>query len=391
MFSLALAAARDHHAFVVFAAIVGLLPLGVLLSIVARARNEAPAQAVGIALIFAGIALAESFGIRAQVVGWLCFAWFLYFVERSDGWRYAAIPIAFAWANLHASVMLGPLVLVARMLGWSVAGRWREAMKEIPVLAGVGIAICCTPLGLRLPAYAFALANSPIRHFIVEWQPASFRNPALLYAVLPLALAIVAGGRATLRERMPQLAVASVLFLSMLFAARNIAIFAIAAAPLAAIGIAARFPKTATVLVGRRDLAAVAVPAVAAALILCALTVLRREAAAPPLLPMADIAALANDGSRHRVFCEDFTWCSVALQYSVLHVFIDGRCDAYPLPVWQQYIDVVKGTPRSRTILASYDVDAVVAKRDGPLARDLNVPPWHLAARDQAYMLFRRD
>jgi hypothetical protein len=377
--------------FTIFAAVVSLLPLGILLSIVARARNEAPPQAIGIALIFAGMAFTESFGIRAQVVGWFCFAWLLFFVERRDGWRYAAIPITFAWANLHASVMLAPLVIAGRMLGLAIDRRWRDVAMELPLLAGIALAICCTPLGIHLPEYALTLAQSPIRHFITEWQPGHLGDTAILWGALPLAIAIVAGGPQTLLRRKPQAAVAAILFCATIFAARNIAIFAIAAAPLAAVGIAWRIPRISTLLAQRRDLQYVAFPAIAAALIWSAVEVLHLQASAPPSLPTVAMATLAHDGSEHRVFCEDFTWCSVALQYADLRVFIDGRCDPYPLPVWQRYIDVVQAKPQSRTILASYGVDAVVAKRDGALARDLEAPPWHVAARDRAYVLFRRD
>jgi hypothetical protein len=60
LFDLALAASREHQMFAVFAAIVSLLPLGVLLSIVARARREATPQAIGIALVFAGMAVVDA-------------------------------------------------------------------------------------------------------------------------------------------------------------------------------------------------------------------------------------------------------------------------------------------------------------------------------------------
>jgi hypothetical protein len=61
------------------------------------------------------------------------------------------------------------------------------------------------------------------------------------------------------------------------------------------------------------------------------------------------------------------------------------------LPVWQHYVDVVQGKPQTPTILASYGVDAVLAKRDGTLARGLKAPTWRVVERDRTYVLFRRD
>ena len=174
LFSIAVAAAHNRGAFVLFAGLVSLLPLGILLSIVARARGEAPSQAIGITLVFAGMALAESFGIRAQVAGWFCFAWLLYFVERRDAWRYAAIAVTLVWANVHASVMLAPLVIVGRMTGYALDRRWRDVVAQLPLLLGVALAICCTPLGMRLPQYALTLANGPIDTSLKNGSPASW-------------------------------------------------------------------------------------------------------------------------------------------------------------------------------------------------------------------------
>jgi hypothetical protein len=391
LFSVGVAAAQDHHLYTFFAIAVCLLPLGILVSIAARARGSTASQAIGIALIFAGVALTESFGIRAQVVGWLCFAWLLYFVERHDRWRYVAIPLTAAWANLHASVMLAPMVVAARAIGYALDGRWRDAASEVPLLAGVALAMLCTPLGIRLPQYALALSGSPIRHFIVEWQPGGLGDGSLLYGALPLALAIVLGGRATLLERKPQALVAALLFGAMIFATRNIPIFAIAAAPLAAAGIGARFRAVKTFLVERRDLEQVALPAIVVALIVCGVAVIRLQAVAQPRLPVSLIAQLERDPTAHRLFCEDFSWCSIALQYPNLHVYMDGRCDPYPLPVWKRYSQIIAGRQAGRTILSNYDVDAVVALRNGALARDLRVPPWRMVAGDRAFVLFRRE
>jgi len=44
-----------------------------------------------------------------------------------------------------------------------------------------------------------------------------------------------------------------------------------------------------------------------------------------------------------RVFCEDLAWCSVFLGDRSTRVFMDGRCDPYPLPVWRDYIAVIGG------------------------------------------------
>ncbi len=393
-FSLAAAAASDHHLFLLFSIAVSAMPVLILASIYWRARGAASAEAIGVALLFCGIALLESFGVRAQVLGWAGLAAFLVFLERRDRWYYGALPAAIVWANVHASVMIAPAIVLARVIATVADGGLRalRSSRDLLLLPLVIFATFCTPLTWRLPYLAVTLASSPIRRYITEWQPVTWHDLSFTLGALPLALAVIAGGRATLSRERLQAFPAAVLFLAMLFATRNIPLFAIAAAPLAARGLDFRFGKIGQLGKKARELEPVALPGIALAIVFAAVSLTRAQQREPSPLPGFAIASLSGDGATHRVFCEDFTWCSMALGYPTLRVFIDGRCDAYPLLVWRQYISTVQVRGAWRDPLNAYGVDSIVTRTESPLALALaKTPNWERSYRDASFVVFRRD
>ncbi len=393
LFSLAAAVATNHHVFPLLSILVSAVPLVILASIYLRARGSARPEAIGIALLFCGMALLESFGARAQVLGWGALAVFMLFLDRRDRWYYAAIPTAIVWANLHASVLIAPAIVLARIAASAADGGLRglRTSRDLVMLPAVMAATCCTPFGWRLPAFAIAFSGSPIRHFIQEWQPPGLHDLSFSLGALSLALAILAGGRTTLTADKLRSFPAAVLLTAMLLAFRNTALFAIVAAPLAATGLTAAFPRLSELGKKMRELEPVALASIGAAILLSSLALTRIQRQQAALLPIAAIASL-DDGLDHRLLCENFTWCSVALRHPQLRVFIDGRCDAYPLAIWREYISAINaGTSWSRS-LRDHDVDSVVAARGSRFAVAVaSSHRWKRAFEDRAYVIFRRE
>jgi hypothetical protein len=391
LFSVAAAFSANHGLSILFYFFVSLIPIAILATIYLRARAVADAEATGVALLFAGAAMLESFGVRAQVLGWAALAVFLYFLEQRDRRQYLAIPTAIVWANLHASVAIAPMLVLARTIGVAADGGWRALRngREVTILLGSALALFCTPFGARLPAYAIALAGSPIRHFIQEWQRPGVGDISFVAGALPLAFFIVLGGRATWRDKARTFP-AALMFAAMIFASRNIPLFAITAAPLAALALERFAPLTRTLGEKARELEPAALVAICFAMVLSGVELLIAQRIGPPRLPIAAISSL-NDGAQHRVLCENFTWCSLALGQSNLRVFIDGRCDPYPLSVWRDYTNVIAMKPRVSP-LQRYRVDTVVAGRASRLAKTLESnSAWKQTFQDQDYVVLRRD
>lgn len=393
-FSVAVAVATNLHLFGALSIAIGAIPLGILLTIYWRSKQSSNPEAIGIALIFCGIALLESFGARAQVLGWGALALYMFFIERRNRWYYAAIPTAIVWANLHASIAVAPAILLARLAATAVDDGLRglRASRDLPMLFATIGAMFCTPLFWRVPYLAIVLSTSPIRHYIQEWQPVGLHDASFVFGALPLILAILLGGRASLLGSKLQSFPAGLLFAAMLLASRNIPLFVIVAAPLAARGLTARFSDLTALGRKARELEPVALGAIAFAMALSATALVRIQAHEPPQLPNDAIATVSRVPLGHRIFCENFTWCSLALAYPRLRVFIDGRCDPYPLPVWRDYVSAIALRRGWNASLDRYDVDFVVAKRGGGFALALaRTPRWKPSYEDAAFVVFRRD
>ncbi len=392
--SFLVAIAMRHNLLVPLAMLMAVIPIGILASIYIRSRKAASPEAIAAVLLLTGIALVASFGIRAQVLGWGCFATFLLSIERRDRWAYAAIPIVAIWANVHASVLLAPAYLLLRLVGGAFTYGLRAIMKsrDLRILALALPAMLCTPLGWHLPAYAAMLAVSPIRHYIQEWQPVTLRDMEFVLGGLPLALLIgVAALKTGLRDKRESLPAAA-LFIAMLMAVRNVPLFAIAAAPLAARGLDSLLPSFPRIGSKIAEMERFALVSIGAAVAASTLLLARVQGEEPPRTPFTAIASLGVNGARSRLFCENFNACSAALDYPKLRVFMDGRADPYPLSVWQSYISVIRLEPSWKSTLNEYGVDSVLASRGDRFAVALSrEPDWKRSYEDRGFVVFRHE
>jgi hypothetical protein len=109
-------------------------------------------------------------------------------------------------------------------------------------------------------------------------------------------------------------------------------------------------------------------------------------------LPKNAIVSLADVPGVHNLYCEDFAWCSLALEQRNLRTFIDGRCDPFPARVWNDYLAVERVSPAWNRVLKRWDVDSVLVDKNDSLAQALALRrDWHLFYRDRRYELFLRQ
>ena len=384
LFSLALAASADHGLPWLVPLLCALAATLAIVTVVLRARRRGVTAAIAAAApLLCVTATLQSFGVRAQVLGWAGLGLLLYVLECDGPLAWAAVPLTVVWANLHASVFLAPVVATAFALAAFARDRaWTAAVRRsAAIAAGCGLATLATPLGAALPRYAVMLMLSPIRHSISEWQPTSVANASFVAGALPLlCIAVVFGVRTSLRDRL-----LIGLFGAALFSAvRNVPVFAIAVAPIAL----AALPRAQT----RRVSAAPAwmtLGAVTCAGALLAVAAWRAPSAASSPLPAIAARAVPSPA---RVFCEDFAWCSLFLAQGRARVFLDGRCDPYPEAVWRDYRDVLDGNVRWAQILDARDVDAVLVRRNGALDSLLaeRRPVWRALGEDRLSRLYVR-
>ncbi len=390
-FSIAAALAGTAQGFTWFAAGSALCALLTLVLVGERARRRG-ASPIAVATVTAlcGIAILESFGVRAQVIAWPLFALVLFLLDFEDGRAWCAIPIVALWANLHASVVIAPVFAAFTAAGAAANGDRRTALRRAGLFAGMLGAVCCNPFGWHLVTYAIGVSGAPMRADIREWQPAALDEASLLFGSLPLALMGGFAGRAF--QRRPADAVGFLVALAlMLTAARNIATFAIVAAPLVAPVIDAGLRRLSEP--NARDVVLERLAGTLGVIAASGLIVLLAQPPAHPNYdpPRAAIAALDRTPGRHHLLCADFAWCSEALGSARTAVYLDGRCDPYPAAVWSDFETIVRLRPGWRRRLAGRRVDAIVAERTAHLAPALaHDHAWKQLYSDRRYVLFVR-
>ena len=181
--------------------------------------------------------------------------------------------------------------------------------------------------------------------------------------------------RTLTKERPRDVAVAALLFVMAIGAVRNAPLVGMAVAPLAArsidliLGRFAWWPLDPLRERGPRILALCGA-AVASALVFVA-SVRAPIEASTWTPPVATFERLASMGGERRVFCYDFSTCSIALDYPNLRVFMDGRADPYPIWVWNDFNDIRAARPDWMWLLDRFAVDTVVAKINDPLDKAL--------------------
>jgi hypothetical protein len=404
LFSTALAFTARHGATWAVPLLCALAAGVALATVVLRCRRRGVSSTLtSAAVLVSAFATIQSFGARAQVLGWAGVTTVVWLLESDGPLAWAAVPVTLAWANVHASAFLAPAVAVL----FAGAALLRDRALTRSVRRSAAIAVACTaatlatPLGIDLARYALALLASPIRHSIAEWGATSASSYAFVAGALPLLLVLATFGvRAPARDRLLAGAFTVLLFT----AVRNVPVFAFVAAPLAFAALQrAREPRrsaapddVAFARDGARGATRGAAWATLAAVASCgvAITTLswQRVPAPASALPLGTARALlAQAHVPPRVFCEDFAWCSLFLNEPV-RFFMDGRCDPYPAPVWRDYREVIDGNRRWAAILDRERVDAVLVRRNGALDSLLaERGGWRRIASDRVSGLYVRS
>jgi hypothetical protein len=338
-----------------------------------RARSASrPALMIVLALVVFG--MLPSFGLRAQILGWPLLALLLLALESGPRRAFWAIPIAVVWDNLHASGLVVPVIVLVHGFGGMISRR--RSVPHIPTLilaTGTALASAATPFGFGYSLFAAAWSMNPATDLVTEWEPISGANLLMFVAAFILFGLVVAGEFRGARLSWPQRLLTLALFAAALLHVRNIALFCIVAGPWAAIALTAMLaresPRTKGTLIS--DCGLIALGAIGGSIIAVAGATLSKPYPDDPTSAVARLVARQRDT---RVACEDFSWCSRFAETPLIHVFIDGRIDAYPAQVFMDFRRILSGD--SGEVVGRWKINAVIARRGGPLARSLQPPRW---------------
>jgi hypothetical protein len=272
---------------------------------------------------------------------------------------YWLIPIGVAWANLHGSFLLLPLLVALAIVG-DVLDRVR-----VRQLAAIGVATLLTPLatpwGVDVYGYVLNLGVNPtVRNVVDEWLPL-VRQPiaaATFVAVNGLLIWLVT--RRASRVRI-DLVIGLVIFGALaLWIGRNVLWWAAYAGPAYAALLAGWRPGSAW---ARR--ATIALTAMLVTLL--ALGGLHVVTADPPERLLADapvqVATAIRSLDHARVFAaRGASW--LELEAPDARYFVDSRVELFPDRIWAEYFDVLHAAPHWEDVLDRWEVDTIVVTPD---------------------------
>jgi hypothetical protein len=388
--------ARTGLAWEAFSAGVALCATAALILCAYRGvRAGASPTAVAVCVTFAGIALLETFGTRAQVFAWPLFALYLLLLDIDGPLVWLALPVAALWSNVHASATIAPVLALIVASGSALDERrfGNRARRLTLVALGSIVAICCNPFGWRLPAYALMLISSPIKSYIVEWKVTDMGETSFAYGALPLLLLAAYAGTRNAR-RWGDVLIFALLALMMLGAARNIALFGLAAAPVVALAMSRTLPFFA------RDpdeappsrSAAWALPAISLAIAGgVAFALLHSSKRTEVTMPIAVLGDLQRTPGPYHLLCADFAWCSFVVGSPGISVFLDGRADPYPPAVWDDFLQILRLRDGWQAKLTQRGIDTVLVSRGSPLDQALaRTPAWRALFSEAKFRIWNR-
>lgn len=395
----------------------------ITLGFIADAEGQTRASsAVQLAILFmASLWFTAQMQFRPQVFTYALFAISAALLAR-DTYRgraplWCLVPLMAVWANLHGGFIAGLLALgvysgaqtvndLARGRGWSRCA-WLWAITLACALAAL-----ITPFGFSTyTAIAHTLQSPLTRSAVSEWRPLSTafagavrgsRWELLIWgpALLMIAGTAVVYALTPSREDLALVAVAAVMTIGAVFAARNLALAAIAvAAPLA--------QHTAVLLSRLHSAAGVERPrpapirrSPANELVVCAIAILLAShtglfsSKLPDIhkSPAGAVDFMKRSGLRGNVLSL-YEWGGYIIWHlaPTSRVFIDSRYEVvYPEPVIRDFLDFV--SLRGKTALVRYPTDFVLFPPEAKVYPVMKKDPgWRLLYEDANSALFARE
>lgn len=369
-----------------------------------REGRGAVAALVGLVAL---VAASERFWFRPELFSLLFVAAFavpLLAPRRLHGAEIATLlGLQVLWTNLHGYFVLGPILAAAAAAGAWIDGRMRRAPdsgagQRLVLVIGLVAASFVNPYGWKLVASPVAIllelrAHAELfRSSIVEFVPPfgdheRLSSDLIAYRVLLALVALAAASSwrtMPVRKALPLLA----LLLMSLQMRRNMAAFAVVAAPIVADALA----PLASGRIARRAIAAAAIAGVALFAFLHVTNQLavfdrqdkrfafRRLAEAAPLPAIAFVKANLPADGLFNSFSFGSTFVGEA--WPERKPFIDGNTAGYDPAFLQEYVDAVTGKTEPDALVAKWNLRFFLIKPGHPLTGKL------LAQRDRYVPLF---
>jgi hypothetical protein len=331
-------------------------------------------------------------------------------------------PLMALWSNLHGGFAIGFLligaylfgdvleVLLAMLLRSTPSDKlWLKHKSNIRTLIMVGIicviAVSINPQGPQMILYPFKTVSvGVLQDYIEEWQSPDFHRLEVQPFLWMLILIIVAMGISSKRKNPIELVLVTGFVYLSLIAARNIALFALVAAPvLARHGnealkpilegktLGPQVPKRLArsinmiifIIMGLTALIKIAIP----------LSDTVNQQAIADQLPVEAVSVLREQPSRGHLF-NSYNWGGYVLWE--LHPeylsFVDGRTDLFDDEILNDYLVAWAAKPGWEDVIDRWDIQVTLLEPTAPLVRALESVGWErYFADNQAVILIRGE
>lgn len=385
------------------AALVSAL-FGVLYALVRSKLHHEPSALAITALC--GLAGWQLWSPRPQLFTYLLLGLLILLLQSRSQSAYVWLvaPMFLLWSNLHGAWIFGFAVMTIFLVEEGIrayrTGARRMARRDAAIWLCSIVGVMIGPSPLRKLTYPMQYFTGAIpTEQVMEFQSPNFRDPSALpfeLLILALVLLLYLG-----RRPMPlsQWILLGLTFHLSMSSVRHIPLFAIMAAPVAAMQVQAIVePRSTTV---RRDLR----ESRAFNLILLMLIPALLAARIPKvndeyhcvergLFPDGACRYLAEHPRiGHGRLLNTYNWGGYLIfrLYPKYLVSIDGRADVHRAHMMRDYEELEKLSPNWRSTLAKLDPDLILWPANKPLAVILRGDPaWRLVYRDDVALVFVR-
>lgn len=387
----------------------------ICLMVDAMAETGAAVAIQALVLLVSAITLVPAMQFRPQLFDFLLLAAIVMLLSRHN-WRGSAplwitIPIILLWANLHGGFFIGVIAIgvYGAVVGLMDLLEGRSLRRGFVIELVAAAALASTLLTFAIPpaqgtwhALLHAVTNPMTSSTITDWKPliASLKEANVAAAQIYFILVLVFFGTTALAVILkprgsdtPLIAVAAVMVAAAFSAQRNIAIAAIALAPVLA--------NHLSLVLRRSDMPSrkvnIAAHLITEVLIAAAAIVFARSSGVltpgimEPGVPSDAVAFMNNHGLKGNTLAA-WEWGGFLIWNGApgTKVFIDSRYDhAYPSSVMDDFLQFDKGKPGGRHTLAAYPHDFVLIKRDWPSVKLMeSSSAWRLIYSDDVARLY---
>ena len=325
-------------------------------------------------------------------------------------------PLTALWANLHGGFFLLFPILGLLVIGSATEGcfdRARRARRISDAVRYTGLSLACAlaslinPYGIRLHVHIFETLNATwLINLVNEFKSPTFHSgPDACMILLFLAMTTVA----PLVQKGKITEVLWLVFLAYcaLVSVRHVEIFALVAVPIVSVEVTAwwdrwtctRPPQSALRIIGdiaaqmRPNFARTTLwgPAFVTAVALGGWIQWPSDLS-PSNCPTAMIHRHGEQIAASRVFTMD-QWADYLIYhyYPRQRVFLDGRSDFYGEQMAREYLKMIEGRSRWKTVFDKYQFDLALCQADWPLASLLRYQPdWRVVDDDGKTVLFEK-